>query len=694
MTNTIAAGGEGAAAVDDLVPLLPWLVRATGEGLESVDIVPIERIEPLPGGVARLAGRGELFVVEARCTPLAASGGWAVELDVWLPVERAEPIAAALTFALQVDADREPRWLIPGIFYGENRPAESRGAYPRWVAASADGDPFASPDWWFRSDRAATPAVFASGGGRRIGLATTELSPLGLTGVGFGTVAGEAGIGGAGNGEVREIRLSFPYREAPLVYDGSPTPGVADVPVHRWEPGSSVRLDLRAFAGPDTPHASAPILRGLRGWLAPNPRPAPPVRAEEAASLAADGLLRWHWRPADRALIETAAFDRRGDGTDIEAGDRLAMHVAWLSGAPTAAALVAHGRRAGRTDAVDAGAGVLDAIASNRARCGTFWGQWTAERGWGKGWSPGPDALHGRTIAEATLFMARAAAAATADASAAAADAPGEPAGSRWRRAVEANLDFILDAERDGDVPSVWNGRTGAALARSGSARLAWVPALVEGARLMDRRDWTDAARRIGERHAGDVDRELLFGAPEDVDLGPTSEDGYVAVMAYVALAKCAAGGDERRRWTALAAAAADWTLSFRYAYDVSFPPDSRLGRRGVGTRGADVASPANQHLHTYGLICTRDLLDLTGLTGDDHYAVRARETYAFARQLVAREDGDLGGRRGMAPERAYQTRYDGEKGEIGPLSHAWCLGLLLDASELAIARPELAIDG
>jgi hypothetical protein len=44
-----------------------------------------------------------------------------------------------------------------------------------------------------------------------------------------------------------------------------------------------------------------------------------------------------------------------------------------------------------------------------------------------------------------------------------------------------------------------------------------------------------------------------------------------------------------------------------------------------------------------------------------------------------------------MAPERYFHTRYGGPIGEIDRLSHAWCLGLLLHAAEVAVRRPELA---
>src|SRR4029079_13131962 len=134
-----------------------------------------------------------------------------------------------------------------------------------------------------------------------------------------------------------------------------------DRPTHRWEPGSMVRLAFRAYLRADDHDADRQILRDVHGWLADRPlRPA--LRIDEAAALAAEGLMRWHFRPSDGVLIETAGFDRgsRAAATSTRVtlddepgsapGDRLAMHVAWLSGAPAAAALVAHGLRLGQAD--------------------------------------------------------------------------------------------------------------------------------------------------------------------------------------------------------------------------------------------------------------------------------------------------------------------------------------------------------
>jgi len=666
MARPATAGTAGAMA--NVVPP-PLTIRAfDGAALLGEDLVS-------PGDGPATGRLGDLAVTARRTRAASRPPAWDVELAVEnLSVEA---VRAGIVVAIRLPASDDPHWLVPGLFYGENRPAASQARFPRWAAATPD-DPFASLDWSFRSDRAATPAVFASSDGWTVALATTELSPVGPTGVGFGR-GGDPAV-------PLEIRLCFPYREEPVVYDGGADPAPPDLPTHRWEPGAPARLAFRVYVEPADPHVSTPILRELHALLTGGASPfVPPLAIDEAARLAAEGLLRWHHRPAEAAIHETVAFERRGEGVGLEPGDRPAMHVGWLSGTPPAAALAAHGRRSGDRAALEAGRQVLDAIAANLAPCGTFWGQWTRERGWGKGWTRGEDALHARTLGEAALFMSRAARAET-----------DRSLGAAWRAAVASNLDYVLDRQRaDGAIPSAWNGRTGEVLSWEGCAGLAWVPALVAGAEDLGLPSGPaaavrNAAVRAGEFYARFVEREFLFGAPEDVDLGPTSEDGYVAVMAYVALAEAAAAGHESDRWLDVARRAADWTLTFRYAYDVAFAPDTLLGRLGYRSRGADVASPANQHLHTYGLVCVPELVRLSRLTGDPHYAERARESLANARQLVARDDGDFGARRGMTPERYYQTRYGGPKGEIGPISHAWCLGLLLWACDAAADLPEV----
>jgi hypothetical protein len=315
---------------------------------------------------------------------------------------------------------------------------------------------------------------------------------------------------------------------------------------------------------------------------------------------------------------------------------------------PYAYALLRHGKRVGNGAYVEAAEAVLDHVAGNLAPGGTFWAQWTAARGWTTGWHPDRTRLHARTLADATLFMLR--------------------AGPRWQAAVRSNLDVVRRTQRDdGALPAAHHVETGEAVDWDGTAGLAWVPALVEAGEVA-------AARAAGEYYRRFVEAGFLYGAPEDVDLAPTSEDGYAAVMAYVALEDWETAG-----------LAADWMLTFRYAYDVAFSPHTILGRYGFRTRGADNASPANPHLHSFGLICLPEMTRLARATGDDYYSTRARENLDCFRQFIARENGDFGAQRGMATERYYQTDVFGPKGALLALSHAWSVGVLLYGCEAAL---------
>ncbi|HET7027969.1 MAG TPA: hypothetical protein VFI28_09780 [Candidatus Limnocylindrales bacterium] len=651
---------------------VPWVALIVGPDL-APEVVTIERVEEPGDGSARLAGRSRAFEIESRwCAP---DGIGARDVTVSVTCTASESTEASVGISLLLAPSAEPWFLVPGLFYGENRPRACRRLYPRWAAGSSDGARFESDRWAFRSDRAAVPVVVASDGRWTAALATTETSELGATGLAFSADADATGVG-----------LFAPFHEQPVVYDGSATAKPGVVTFRRFEPAETVTFRCRAYVAPPDRYAFAPILRDLHRRLAASSALRPWVGLEHAAALAAEGLVRWHYRPDEAAIFETAAFEREagdagGPARDAP-GDRAAMHVAWLSGVTPAFALLLHGRRAAMRDAHEAATRVIDNVVANASPSGLLWGQWSRAGGWGKGWAPGANALHGRTLGEASLFLCRALRlelgfGARHDA---------------WRDALRAGLDVASRAQADdGRLATVLDGRTGVARSFEGSAGLGWVPAFVESARLLDVRAWLDVARRAGEAYAPFVDAAFLHGAPEDVDLAPSSEDGYVALMAYVALFEAATDEPERARWLDLARRSADWLLTFRYAYDVTFDPATLLGRYGFASRGADQASPANQHLHLYGLICTPELVRLSRAVGDPWYAVRAAEHLAAARQFIAREDADFNARRGMAPERLYQTDSFGPKGGLGPLSHAWVLGLLLYAAEVALDLPELA---
>ena len=542
------------------------------------------------------------------CSALAADGtpvdGFVFDGDGTVRYTGAEPADASIRISLGLPATDDPQWLVPGVFYGENRGEACTRVYPRFTPGHVDVERMESDAWSFRADRCATPAVFARGGG----LVTSETSPLGQPGVGLSYRDGAP-----------TIWLDFPYREEPLRYDGSETPRPPDVRTYRWQPGEAVVLDVRRTDG-DWRRALRPPDELV---------PAAWVSIEEAAELAAYGLHRWHYKPDPARLIETRSFDGRDE--------RDHMHVSWVSGVPYAYALLRHGRRVGNDEYVAAAEAVLDHVAANLAPAAIFWPQWTAELGWTWGWHPDHSRAHARTLADAALFMLR--------------------AGGRWEGAARSNLAVALRSQRDdGALASALHLQTGEPLSWEGSAGMSWIPALVAAGHL-------EEARAAGAYYA---QFDTWRGAPEDVDLAPTSEDGYAAVMAFVAL----------EEWET-ARRAADWSLTFRYSYDVDFAPDTTLGALGFRSLGADTASPANQHLHAFGLICLPEMM----LLGEP-YRTSALQHLECFRQCIAREDGDFGARRGMAAERYLQTDCFGPKGTLDPLSHAWSIGVLLFACE------------
>lgn len=584
--------------------------------------------------------------------------------DVVLEVVNVE--AAGFTGHLRVVVDvadaADPWWLIPGLFYGENRPEACDRRFPRFAVGADDGPAMVSDHWSFRSDRAATPAVFAWGAAGGAVVATGERSACGLTGVGLSHHA-----------TVASVHAVFPFREEPVTYYGSAEPRPAEAAAYTWRPGVVVELNVAFGRLPPDRHAYAPVLRSLHDQSRAVYPVEPWLAVDEAADIAAEGLVRWHYDPDPGVLLETVGFDREISGGDGQRVDRQAMHVGWVSGIPWAYALLAHGRRVGAADEVAAAERVVDFICSELSPSGTFWGRWERGRGWLQSWTPLRGGLHARTLGEATLFLVRALELGP--------DVPAErPA---WVTAARSNLEVMRKRQRaDGNLGSVHHADDGQVLSWEGASGLTWVAAFAEAERWDDDGRYLDAAVRAGEYYARFVEREFIHGAPEDVDLAPTSEDGYAAVLAYVALHRRTG----ERRWLDLARRAADWMLTFRYTYNVAFAPRTILGAYGFATRGADQASPSNQHLHAYGLVCTEEMLELSRASGDPHYRERAEETLACFRQLVAREDGEVNSYRGMITERYYQTSCFQPKGMLLTLSHAWSAGVLLLGCEQALA--------
>lgn len=623
-------------------------------------------------GPVRLRGSALGFDVVATWSAPSVSGRREVSVEV--RYDGPEPVAACVRIAVELArAAQPPWWLVPGVFYGENRPEGCIRRFPRFAVGAHDPGGMVSDRWAFRADRAATPAVFAWVADGGVALVTGERSPVGMTGLGLAHDADTS---------TGRLHLTFPFREEPVSYDGSDVPRPAEATTFVWRPGVRATLSLAAYGLTADRHGYAAVLAEQHRLN----RPAAPLRPwsgiAETAEIAAEGLWRWHYDPDPGVLLETVAFDRGLTGPGGASLDRQAMHVGWVSGIPWAYALLAHGRRIGDQRCTGPALRVIDHICSELTPSGTFWGVWYRDRGWAQSWSPVGGALHSRTLAEATQFLVRALELGD--------DLRERPA---WVHAVRSNLDVAVRRQRaDGNLGSAHHAVTGEVLSWEGAAGLAWVGALAEAWRW-DGPDGADGAylrtaERAGDYYARFVESEFLNGAPEDVDLAPSSEDGYVAVMSYMALHRRT--GDPR--WLELARHAADWMLTFRYTYDVTFPPGTLLERYDFGTRGADNASPSNQHLHSYGLVCSAELAELSRACGDPMYVERAREGLACFRQLVPRFDGEVNAYRGMVTERYYHTSCFQPKGMVLTLSHAWSVGVLLLACEQALADPDLAV--
>jgi hypothetical protein len=559
----------------------------------------------------------------------------------------AEPVVASVQVTVAVPA-ADPWWLMPGLFYGENRPVDCFRVFPRFEAGADRPDEMVSDHWEFRADRAATPATFVWGDDGGIALIAAETTAVGVTGLSLAHADGVATVG-----------LRFPFAEAPVTYYGSADPRPAQAATHTWAPGERHELTLGVARLSDDRHDYAVLLREDWALRVPGAPVTPWVDVATAAGIAAEGLHRWHYDPDPGVLLETVGFDREVSGQDGLPVDRQAMHVGWVSGIPWAYALLRHGLRVDVPAYVEAAERVIGLIADNPAPCGTFWGTWYRDHGWSQSWTPIENGLHARTLGEAALFLGRALAL--------------RPHAG-WERAYRANLDAVVARQRaDGNLGSVHDARTGEVVSWSGASGLVWVAALAEAEAYDDGR-YLAAAERAGDHYARFVEAEVVYGAPEDVDLAPTSEDGYCALMAYLALWRRTGAG----RWLDLARRSADWLLTFRYSYNVDFPDRTPLAAYGFATRGSDQASPSNQHVHAYGLVCTAEMLELAEALGDPFYAERAHEALACFRQLLAEEDGQVNGYRGMITERYYQTECFQPKGMYLTLSHAWSAGVLL----------------
>jgi hypothetical protein len=621
----------------------------------------------LDGSQPHRSGRASDFALEATSVARVEEGCAFDDYEVTVRYEGSAARDAGIRISVGLSGDSDPHWLIPGAWYGENRPASCRRIYPRWSMTKDVDDELVSDTWSIRTDRASLPSVFGWNDDTCVGLALAEETAVGLAGVGFGVKNGPT------------VWIDAPYREEPSVFFGDAVARPPDVRMHRYLPGDVVRLGFQLYVGPGDPHAYDAFLRAMYARRRDTNRLHPWMGAEDAAAHTAHGLYTWHYRKKERLLYETVSFHRELDGDSAGLGDRPNMHVSWISGIPYAYALLRYGRAHSVDRYVAAGLDVIDFIAGEGVSpSGLFYGEWRGDRkAWTAGWNGNRRWLHARTLAEATLFLVRAIAS----------ERERGIAHQTWDHAVRTNLETVLRVQRDdGNLGMYYDLETGDVQEWDGAAGIQWIAALAEGAKLMTDNRYLDVAQRAGVYYRRFVDAQFINGAPEDVHLAPTSEDGFNAVMAYVALHE----SDPAGGWLDLARRSADWMLTWRWAYNTTFPEHSLLREYDFRTRGGDGASSAIEIIHCYGLICLPEMARLARHTKDAYYLQRTQDNLACFLQFVARQDGDFNAYRGMVTERYYHTNAFQQKGMLLNLSHAWCVGAVLYAAQEALAYPEL----
>ncbi len=611
-----------------------------------------------------------------------------------------------LRIVLPLTTATVPWFLIPGYFYGQGR-TDPRLSTPTLGQLGADR--WTAPAWDIALERAAYPVVLAAHGGRWRGLDAEphyRLSDAPDRPATWGNDEPQIGLGlGWENGRGR-VAINLPAFEGPLRQVR-----------HRHDEALARRLTLPAgarieldvgvwdFAGDG--HGYQRVLERLYRELKPQHPSAVEEPHDELAACAAHGLKAWHWTPAtgDRPgyFVYTAALDRSVEfNANVNRKTSLGWHfdaTGFVGGFPVAFGLAWQGLRQNDAESLAIVDQYVDRLCREaHAPNGLFRTSYHPGRsrtpngefangpdapGYGSCWQGDAAVAHARTTADASFHLAR-----LIDLLGAA-----HPRRAAWRAALRRTLDAALRLQQpDGRHPQLYDVVANVPRQLDGCGGLTWIPAM-DAAHdcFADEPAFQERLRKsmlaAGASYARDVEAERIYGAPEDVSLSPTSEDGYAAVLAYGSLHRRFGGDDSR--WLPLLVRAADWMLTWRKAYNVRFDPRNVLGAGGLRTVGGDFASSNNNHLHVYGMNCLGELHRLTAITGIPYYAERADDHFRFTCQLLCKVDGQWNGQRGMLTEQFYTTDWsiwDGwdptpahvQKGTLMGFSHSWCINMVL----------------
>lgn len=613
-----------------------------------------------------------------------------------------------------------PWFFLPGFFYGQGR-KDPRLVYPA-LGPLTDADPWVSPSWDFALDRMASPLALAYRDGRWVGLAwephyhVSDPQDADITNDAavWGESEPQVGCGVAWHGDGGGfLRLNIPANERPLRHARNRHNAPTDKRL--WlGPGQEVRLwvGLLDFAG--DAHGYQQPVHELYRRLRPEHPPAVAESASVLLDCALHGLLAWHWVDDPGYWVYTTAYDRSAEFNANNKGTTLGWHfesLGFVGGFPVAYGLL-WAAEAGTSDEGDAGREVAERCLARWCDEGqSEWGffrtsyhpgeahtpngsfanpapmgtQNRDSRGktpfYGSCWQGDQRLLHARTTADASYYLARCLTLIDQE----------HPQRSQWVQALRRSCEAALSVQDgQGRFGQLYNVADRSVAQAEGAGGLLWITAFDAAEPHFDgdadfQQRLQEAMLRAAEGYAEDVLAEYICGAPEDVSLAPTSEDGYNAILAYAAVYR----RTNEPRWLDLWRRAADWTLTWRKVYNVRFHPRNLLGAGDFRTAGGDFASSNNNHLHVYGCNCIAELYRLSQLTGDAYYRQRADEQFAFTGQLLSTVDGQWNGQRGMLSEQFYTndwsiwgdwdpTAAHVQKGTLMGFSHVWCVNMIL----------------
>lgn len=585
------------------------------------------------------------------------------------------------------DQENKPRWLMPSLFYKEN-PQTFIGCLPS-VNGENDVARMINDYWTFRSDLMAVPMVMGWQEKGSVAMVMPEMIQGRMSALGFDQRHGQFALVGAWprREEPRSRDISLNDRVKEQMAQGQET---AQIEYDSLGAGQTRKIAFELFHGDTDPHAYSEVIRETFEEWDPRFEITPWFSGQEAMHHAAHGLYQWHYDDECRALWEICHFSSVAVSNPKQV-QRFEMHTGFVSGTPYAHALRQYGLKFGRRDEAQAGRKLLDHMCENLTPWGTFWSVYYKDGNrWGTGWHSAQEwqttpekpseELQARTLADATLYAARAAIV----------EKENKKSKGLWTQAVVKNLDFIKKIQRrDGNPGQGYSCQDGHVLYWDSHDGLLWIAALVEGYRLTGDEDYLEAARRAGRYYEPSVRDAYLTGAPEGTRYQPTSEDPMNGVISYTNLWQ--ATGE--KIWMDLALLCAELLMTYRWQYNTEFPVKSTCGAYDLKTKGWDISSPNNIHLHPYGLACVPELIELWKATGDDYLMRQNANCVRSILQMMAPYDGSMDGKRGMMTERFYQTVQEGVKGHSLPLSHSWCNGLILLTGLSLMDKGHLFID-